>query len=247
MTRRGFVVEFIGLPGVGKTTLALEVAKLLGHTLPVQSAYSRVGGRSWMARRLRNTRDIVGLGLRRPRYVVRTARAIRASGQRSLYDGLKVTNNWLSVSALTVGSARTPHVTLFDQGMFQALWSVGYSAEGAGRLERLTHLGTLMPKPDLLVPVSAELATVVRRLQARGGRESRLDGVSHAEATPLRDAATLLDTVVGIARSGGVDLLEVDGDDDGALGTNARAVADVIRTGARSVPGRALAQGRPLG
>lgn len=247
MTRQGFVVEFIGLPGVGKTTLALEVAKRLDRTLPVQSAYSRLGGRSWAARRLRNSRDIGGLGLRRPRYVLRTARAIRASGQRSLYDGLKVANNWLSVSALTLRSARTPHVTLFDQGMFQALWSVGYSAEGAGRLEQLTYLGTLLPKPDLLVLVSAELATVVRRLQARGGRESRLDRVSHVEAAELHDAATLLNTVIGIARSGGVDLLEIGGDDDGALGTNARAVADVIRTGARSVPGRTTAQGRPLG
>lgn len=243
MTRQGFVVEFIGLPGVGKTTLALGVAELLGQSLPVQLAHSRVAGRSWVARRLRNTRDIVGLGLRRPSYSFKTMRAIRASGQRSLYDGLKVTNNWLSVSALTVRSDRTPRVTLFDQGMFQALWSVGYSAEGAGRLERLRYLGTLMPKPDLLVLVSAEPGTVVRRLQTRGGRESRLDGVLHAGAAPLREAATLLDTVVAIARSGGMDLLELDGNDDGALETNVRTVAGAVQTIIQTAPDRALAQG----
>jgi broad-specificity NMP kinase len=243
MTPLGLVVEFLGLPGVGKTTLALEVAKLLPD-LPVRSAYGHLSGRNWVARRLSNARDIARLALEHPRYVAQTVRVIRASGQRTPYDGLKVTNNWLNVSALTLASRRAPGITLFDQGTFQALWSVGYSAEEEARPACLTRLGALMPKPNLLVLVAADLTTVQRRLRARGGRESRL--ATRAEATQLREVAALLDTVVVAARVEKVALLEVDGDADDALAANARAVADAVRIAARQAPRPVLTgQGDP--
>ncbi len=245
MTRPGFVVEFLGLPGVGKTTLALEVAKLL-LDLPVRSAYGHVRGRNWVVRRLYSTRDIVRLALQRPHYVVRSARAIQDSRQRSRYDGLKVTNNWLNVSALTVASGRAPHITLFDQGMFQALWSVGYSAAAAERSPQLADLGALMPRPDLVILLRADLATVRRRLHARGGQESRLDAVTHAEASQLEAAAALLDALLTVARAEAVALLEVDAGADDVLAVNARTVADAVRVAVQRATRATAEQTRSL-
>lgn len=233
--QKGFVVEFIGLPGVGKTTLALEVlahltSAHLTPALPVTLAYTLIRGKPWFVRRFYSTRSILGLARTQPRYALHTGQVIRASGQRSFYDTLKVTNNWLSVSAATVQAQGAPGIWLFDQGMFQALWSVGYSAGAKDRSGCLQTLSAQMPKPDLLVLLRAELLAVLRRLQTRGGKASRLDtGVEANAEARLFEAEALLDQLAGLSRTAAVRVLELDATCDDALGSNARHVADTIR------------------
>src|SRR5207302_3894553 len=127
MTRGHLLVEFVGLPGAGKTTLARAVAdRLVRRGLAVKNVGSLYPDTSWrvrarkMARGLRET-------LSRPQSAYRSGLAVLASGQRSLVDAAKALHNWLFVCGVMEDNGPEGHVVLLDEGVFPAHCSIGYS------------------------------------------------------------------------------------------------------------------------
>lgn len=236
LKQTSFIVEFLGLPGVGKSTLTREAVKALNaEGFSTHLACQHPWRTSWLVKRLHSTLDIVKLTLRKPYYVYRSSLAIHSSKQHSYYDQIKVTHNWMNVSAHTFRANHRQGIILFDQGMFQALWSVGYSAR-VNLLPIAIHLNTFMPKPDLLVLVQAEASTVVRRLLARGEKGSRLDPQQrHSDfAQALSEAAKLLDELAWIAeyvssQTSTMKVLKLDNNQDGKLHPNTHRIVRAIR------------------
>ena len=230
MDKRGLVVEFLGLPGVGKSTLAAEVASALQKEgVPVR--FEDLRRVPWLLKRLRSSRDILGLTLRKPRYVYLSGRSIRASKQRSPYDLLKVMHNWLNVTARAERVRPAPTVTLVDQGLFQALWSVSYNSQEREAAKFVRRLSALMPQPDLLILLEAEIPTVARRLRDRGESASRLDPQRNAAFEPeLARASRLLEGIVKLTKGAPSDLEIVTiTNRDGALQTSVEQAVQAIR------------------
>jgi len=243
MTRGHLLVEFVGLPGAGKSTLASAVAlRLTRRGVAVRNVGSLYPDTSWrvrarkMARGLRET-------LSRPHNAFRSGRAVLASGQRSLVDAAKALHNWLFVSSL-VEENGGEHVVLLDEGIFQALWSIGYSGRDGALAALLHDLYPLFPPPDLVVIVDVGPATAAARLARRPFGGSRLERASaddpHAFVRAVQVWQELRRFVEGLSPdSHGVGVATVDNNGEGVDG-NADALTARIEhlwAGRRPVEG----------
>ncbi|HYM57160.1 MAG TPA: hypothetical protein VES79_04290 [Solirubrobacteraceae bacterium] len=124
-------------------------------------------------------------------------------------DAVRLWYNWLFLVGLLRRARTRPVVELLDEGIFQLLWSIGFT--GRERIIRdcastlLVGPAVAVPMPDVVVVVEAPLEVVQMRLASRGSRAGRVDRMIDAE----RRAALVL----------GVDLLaEVLSDDVGLVG-----------------------------
>ena len=198
---RSIVVEFLGLPGVGKTTVSKRTAEYLAQwgvsvIQPVRalSDRSRVGPslRGYHGKSLLVAREL----LAHPVHSLRAVRAISATAQPSLSVLFKIIVNWLMQCSLLRSCRTTREVHLFDEGIFQALWSIGLegSPEAVRRVGSTLHEALAMP--DVVAVVEADLGTVAQRLQTRKGRESRADRHWPEDARAVARASSLMREVV---------------------------------------------------
>jgi len=157
----GTVVEFVGLPGAGKTYLATELSRRLGARGLEVTAVSRprisAGRRAVL---------ILVLAVRRPGFVRDTARLMRGLAKRGTPDGIRLWTNWLTAQALVEQGRHRPGFTVLDQGPFQLLWSVGMRG-GAGAVADCAALVRANPTPDVLVVVSVPPELAADRLRKR--------------------------------------------------------------------------------
>ncbi|MCC5987296.1 MAG: AAA family ATPase [Pararhodobacter sp.] len=177
------IVEFLGLPGSGKTTLATE----LGRQLSTDGADVVMRGevladeRSVAVRHLRRARYVAALAIRTPRLFLRALRLIRKDGQQNLRAVLKVCWNiwcvlgwygWLS-------RHRRQAVVIVDQGLAQAVLSIRLSAVDTTADWRgfLREYGRI----DAVVITECDPSLLKARLEARKGQVSRLSEISHQD------------------------------------------------------------------
>ena len=239
----GLVVEFVGLPGAGKSALSQRVADLLrAEGLIVSEPTRRLDrlGVTW--RTLAKVGYGIGGAVASPQTGARWVRTFNNMRQRSLADTGRVTLNWFFLAGLTRGLAHRPGVHLLDQGIFQGLWSAGYAArEGAlqGR-EVVTAVREALPPRILVIVVETSPATLRRRLFARLGGDSRLerDLATDGSAGSLGRAVAALNGMQELLelleQQGAIAVMRVQGEHPEQLQVTAEAVAGRI-TGAQSL------------
>ncbi|MFH0946843.1 MAG: hypothetical protein V2A76_16745 [Planctomycetota bacterium] len=227
---KGKVIEFLGLPAAGKTTLALAVADILRAEgvrvfLPAVHEVHPSGGVRNKASRLA---FLCGRFLRHPAALWRAFAAIRRTRQETHADLRTVLENLVTVAWLAERARAEGGVHLFDQGVFQAVWSVGLNAAYFDAKRHLTRL----PRPDLLVLVTVEPQSGLSRLAARAEDGSRLGQVIHGQPHLYVHASNVLDAVReaadGLARERKIRIMSLDGTSPDHLEANAKAVAEAI-------------------
>ncbi|WP_394739971.1 AAA family ATPase [Natronococcus roseus] len=209
-------VEFFGVPGAGKSTIARRLAERLTATgRPVSEPTYELAHEVSSARRYLAKSGYAATGtLRRPRRALAAARAIAESGQPSPRALVKTAFNWLYVTGVL--ESRTPgELQVLDQGLAQAAWSVGLGAE-RDRTAPLCELAVdalSRSGPALVVIVDVAPETIRERLASRADGDTRVSptgdghGVSEAFERTERIERSLADAVAGRPS---VDLLRVD-------------------------------------
>jgi thymidylate kinase len=197
------VVEFAGLPGSGKTTLAAHTqAALVARGMPCSivdagiSAATAPATRA--ARRVAWAASELGL---HPRRGVAAVRAVGATAPGSARDRVAGTVQWLAVQRLVTRSRRVRGVQLMEEGPMQTLWTLGLrSGEDVltGTLPDLANEGP----PDLLVVVDAPVELLSARLGARRSVHSRTQQLPEPErrAELTRGRELLHELVAGASR-----------------------------------------------
>ncbi len=170
------IVEFVGLPAGGKSTLSRRTSTMLNRDYAqVSEPIYCVRNLSEFHRFLSKGRFAIEHAFRRPRTALSITWSLLKIDQASVTDWGRVNFNLQYVSGIVTQSESTPGVTLLDQGPYQAVWSVGlYSSTDWDLLfdefdRYLSHI-----VPDLVVCVDAEPATVADRLANRSGGDTRL-------------------------------------------------------------------------
>lgn len=177
MVRDGFIVEFFGLPGVGKSTLSHRVVQILRQRgIPVREP-TQVGMQI-LDRHTRIIKKGMFIALEMlisPKSVWLSARIIASSKQKSALDFIKTYLNWLYVSSLLRTHINKLGIHIFDEGILQALWSIAFTAEGLdlSKITRIALRSTAIPY--LIVVLQANHETVERRLTERPVCHSRLE------------------------------------------------------------------------
>lgn len=233
----GLCVEFLGLPGAGKSTLAHAVtAELRVRGVRVtpprctngrrDATLGRLGIKLWYA---------IRGAVQAPRRTLFWLKLLAESRQAHRGDWWGSALNWFYLLGITRQRASHPGIQLLDQGVFQALWSVGYAAQQRGVLssQLLPQLRATLPPRILVVLVGTSAATATQRLRHRDGK-SRLerDLARGSRDSRVATALEVLDQVHGVAlslaRERRIVLQEIVNDVDDALPATAAALTDAI-------------------
>lgn len=216
----GYVVEFCGLPGSGKSRLARTVvARLRLRGVPTTDVMARLGPDATRPTRIARKLGAVGRGMIEPGSAALVAQIALRSGQDDLRDRIARPANLLVVRHAIRDAHRRPGVHVFDQGPRQEWWSAALRANR----ERVLGMAASDPAEtaDLLVRVDAPVELLADRLAARATRQSRLEAVDSSRLrAELESGNALFDVVCDQwARSPATDrpgFLRVDSLDPGA-------------------------------
>jgi hypothetical protein len=197
------IVEFVGLPGSGKSAVSHSVAaRLRGEHLPVSEKSFELAHRMGAnGRRWRKLRLASRCMLRRPRPALGLVREVARSRQRSRLEGIAKTLDLLAICGLVANRAGEPGLHLLDQGFFTGLWSICFRAASDVPLERLVAIGTDLcgrPPADLVIALDVLPATAAQRLTRRSGAGSRLQkrlDAGAASAGMQRDLQAAIDSL----------------------------------------------------
>lgn len=212
------IVEFCGLPAAGKSYIAGRVLSTLSdHGVAARFRDDGVGPDVAGPRRIsRKLRWVLEQEVARPVASMRVLACIGA-GQRDWSSAISRSVQWFVTQGLLDAARHTAGVHLFQEGILQALWSIGLRGEVRKLLRLLEDGAVPWTRPDLVVVVDASPEAIRRRLQARHSRHSRTQELRGAELdVELRRGADLLARLVGWwEESGGGDrLLRVSNDSD---------------------------------
>jgi len=228
-------VEFFGLPASGKSTLSHRVAQILANAgmRVEQPAYFLAHGLGRCERSIRKSRHVAGEILLHPGYALRSMEAILATRQRSVSDLVKMVFNWLLVSSLVRPKRYFRGVRLLDQGVFQAFWSVGFSAKTDDLRSLIGSLRARVPTPTAVAVVEASLATIQRRLEARREFDSRVEQLGGGTNLLLVRSAALFEETKGFLRAvssqrGEMKVFVIGNDRDEDMESNASELAKII-------------------
>lgn len=191
------VVEFCGLPGSGKTTLAALTQTILTER-GVQAGIVDAGISAAAAKPVRVARRTLAAcaeAVRRPRHTVEAARLVRATGQSSSRDTAAGLTQWLAVQRLLQRARSAPGVQLLEEGLVQTMWTLGLRADA----DMAAPLWRCVPgsRADLLVVVGSPTKILAERLAGRTSRHSRTQALSTtAQLAELERGHALLERLV---------------------------------------------------
>jgi RecA/RadA recombinase len=205
------VVEFCGLPGSGKTTVAVHARNaMVGQGLACDVADAGISASAARPRRVAlRLRSSLRESTRHPLSALGAASRIALSGQESPRDAVAVLAQWLTVRDLVEGAKRSGGLHLLEEGMLQTLWTLLLRSHTDPSRRLWPSLAG--SRSDLIVMVDTPVALVQDRLEARESRHSRTQrlpaGLLRAELDRGRE---LLEQLVSITPVP-VERLPVDG------------------------------------
>jgi len=231
----GVVVEFIGLPGSGKSTIAHAVADLLrlrGAAVSEPTWRNDHASRQ-PSRTLRKAALALAASARDPRRAGDVVQWIAESAQPTMRERMMLTLNALYVAEAASRCAQMPGIHIFDQGLLQQLWSLLYQAGNSEDAElrcarQLAACGTRVH----VVVVDAPLGTLTERLAARSEGASRLErhlrqSGAHAALPRAVSAQRRVEAFAdALSANGAIRLFRVSGAGDHPLRETARSIGD---------------------
>lgn len=231
------VVEFMGLPAAGKSRLANEVARLLrAEGTIVTEPSNALDARSPRLHRVASKLLLAGRTYaRRPLLSHRWICAVARSRQKSKAQMIAKLIYWFSLVETMNRSVRYAGVHVFDQGLFQALWSLAYDARELNLADaglRAQLAATYASTHTVIICVNVQPESLLLRLRSRHGM-SRLDRdirchsaarIKRAHEDLQRVRATAVSIAGDLQPPGSLHLIDID--NEGSVADAARTIAE---------------------
>lgn len=163
------IVEFAGVPGAGKTTIAEATAeRLQTNNVSVTQPTTRINRENSALRRILRKSHFATQGtISDPKFGWQTGHLLRMCRQNELRMYVKNAFNMLYMRGIYEKSG-PEQVTILDQGLLQGLWSIAYfSKKMPNTVERLLHFVCDVGEPMKYVFIDAPREEAQKRLADR--------------------------------------------------------------------------------
>jgi hypothetical protein len=204
------LIEFMGLPGVGKSTIALGVCATLRASgcrlawAPDAFVHSQPA-----LLRVHKLARIATYGIFHPASAAGAARRSRSFPQPSRSIAMRLMGNWLYVSAVCAMQSRSDEHVVLDQGLGQGLYSLALQSDDDWLpTVRRALMGTKCP--DIVVSVEAPAAVVRERMRRRAASYSATERLLLADQHWFDKTTRILDHVRQVLAERDVQVLRCD-------------------------------------
>lgn len=165
------IIEFLGVSGVGKTTVAKAYKRKLekeGKEV-IWDTYDLYAKNGWLVRNLKKAFRVMAFAFANPKWVKEYKRFLNkniSSGK----DILKPLFNAIFLKALLVKARKDDKIHIFDEGALQYLWAVKLRNVHCKSIRKqdVSVAMTFFDVPDKLIIVDASVKTIVTRIKQRG-------------------------------------------------------------------------------
>ena len=230
------VVEFFGLPGVGKTFLAEHLIGFLKERgYQVGDRAVRIAGGAPVTRISTKILLVIQALLVTPNCMGPTLALLRSSKVVSLRSKVKLVVNWLYLHALIRRESRLNQIVVLDQGLAQAVWStLFYGLERPQNEVFARHFSELLAGLEFqslhIIQVHAPGGAIKTRIESRKLGKSPLDNGNQADWSKAQwvtnEARILLDFQQRAA--GTIQITDVSNQLDGADQVNLEQIFEII-------------------
>ena len=188
-TKTPAFVEFVGLPGSGKTTLSHGTAVILRekNTTVIEPTYLINNEMREIRRYLTKLWYSTKLVLLRPAWALKWFFLVVQSRQKTVREFLLMIINCFFVLEIYRHHSRRNDICFLDQGICQAFLSLSYNSKTEDFIRRQLDAvwGFLSPLDFRIFHVETDFDTVIQRLKKRHKRQSRLELT--ADTTEFRE------------------------------------------------------------
>lgn len=131
------IIEFIGMPGVGKTTLSKILSEKYKRdgSFNVKEPTNKVENLKKFERVLYKLRLMIRACIMNPILVFNILYVVIKSKQKRLFDFIVVLTNLIFIVSLYKEKLRHKEISIYDQGLFQAIWAMIYSSNNYENIE----------------------------------------------------------------------------------------------------------------
>lgn len=233
--RKGLLVEMVGLPGSGKSSLCHRVNYILNQRgIPTNyRTCSSAGTKGRLFEKLRKSVSIIPFVLTNLGYIFRSARIILSRKDREETYTPAFLQGWIYMSYLYWYHRSSRGVNLFCQALLQLLWSFGFTSKEGYLLNLPASFLRSIFTPDMVIVLEADLATIKRRMDNRLRSDSWTKKWGFHEPSSLSKSSNVFDDVKKILVDinqpfHNMQVMIVDNNLDSNLETNALKIADAI-------------------
>ena len=206
------IVEFLGAPGSGKSTIALELAQLLraqGGRARLEDSSAPTLGKALRGRARRLVHAQLAL-LLAPSIARRVNQMSRLLPQPNLTSRLRLFHYLLHLHGLCLTQREGDNLLILDQGFAQALYSFALESASGTEDSVLRSASRCLMRPALVIKLEIDEASLRHRLAHRGRRQSRIEAILDQDADALRRTTFLIQRVATSLRAEGWNILEID-------------------------------------
>lgn len=205
------VIEFVGLPGAGKTTVLHQVAPQLkaekfsiAQRSEILQSWQKQSVLQKILKLIPQSQDQWSVLL----HSLAFAAQVKPTNRQSFSKASRIFSNAKRLDAIRPDY----QFVLLDQGVLQETWSVGITGTPPAPTALRQVLSTFVKSRSIaIVYFNIDAETALQRIQARSTASSRFDQMqSDVARSRLVQYQPLLEEIVSCSRSLGVPILEVD-------------------------------------
>jgi len=172
MSNNHLMIEFIGLPGSGKSTISKQVAEELRYShIILDNFISNKLQKSYLYRVIWKVKFIVKEIVLHPVFYLKQINCILKTKQNTFEDFIKVTSNWIIIIGQWQKNKKMGNSIISDQGIIQAAWSIFFSAKEDICVEKYLDQIEL---PDMVFYIKVNREIMNLRLAKRITKQSRM-------------------------------------------------------------------------
>ncbi|GAA0469154.1 hypothetical protein [Alkalibacillus silvisoli] len=164
------IIELIGLPASGKTTLAKEMYKRLGKNNSVIFPLNSLNEKSWLVRNIYKSISVTLYCITHLRTFFTVISKIHKSRLISFFDNFRLAFNILFVLSLRDKYRKHNKIIIFDEGILHYIWAVSVNS---GRKDVYQLFNNVIDEVDLTIRVECPKELNKKRLNSRLNNNQR--------------------------------------------------------------------------